>query len=287
MARKKTFYRWGLTATLFSLVSLAWADPLSEVRKQTETSRLIAGTVDLDSAGRVTGHHFKDVESLSPGVQQWLDARIARWEFDTVENNGIRGPAHLVMSLRLVRKRIDPQQVLLSVAAADFTQAGVTPAPNEELRVKSMLPPSFPKEAARRGVSGTVYVIVRINHEGSVVDADSEQVNLRVVTTQDEMDHFREVLAAAVVKAARGWTFTVPTAGKYAGQEFYLGRVPVDFIGPDARVPKEDKWTAYIPGPRKIIPWTESEGLLPPDALAAGRLYLIDGHGVKLKTALD
>lgn len=280
MFRSKLINRWWWAAMLAALSTLAWASTISEVRKQAESSRLIMGTVDIDAAGHVVDHRFDDVEELAPSIRQWLDARIATWEFDPVERDGKPSAEQLDMILRIVREN-DDGQVRLSIRSASFTPQ----RPSAALRARSLKPPTYPDIAARLDVGATVYVVVRFGPDGKVTDAMAEQVNLRALALERHMETLRKIFSDAALRAARKWEFERPN--EESAKEFHSVRIPVDFVTHGKRLRKETEWSAYIPGPRAVIPWASQEDSQSPDAMASGGLYPLDGSAVTLKTALN
>lgn len=282
-------YRWLLAIVLCTLTGIALASSAREVRKQVEASRLITGTIDFDEQGRVVRQDFKDVQSLGRTGSAWLQSHVAQWQFEPVIIDGQPRQARTHARVLLVAKQMPDNKVSLRVASADFSgDPASTPKKSEEdVRSKRLRPPAFPPDLARGGVSGTVYVVLRIGRDGRVADAASERVNLRVLASEAEMERIREKLARTTLDAVRRWTFIPPTKGVEADNDFWHVRVPVDFVGPGAKNPKDNEWTAYIPGPRAVIPWMNYEGVLPPDALAGGGIYPVRKGGIRLMTELD
>ena len=151
-----------------------------------------------------------------------------------------------------------------------------------------MAAPKYPAEALYSGVRGTVYLVVRIDRQGRVADAVVEQVNLRFIDSERQMDHWREVMAEPALKAARHWSFNPPTTGEYVGNAFWSARVPVDYRMEGDASPKYGHWQPYVPGPRHPIAWLNKFGndiAQSPDALAAGGVYQV-GQDLRLLTPL-
>ncbi|HEY0504296.1 MAG TPA: energy transducer TonB, partial [Lysobacter sp.] len=189
-----------------------------------------------------------------------------------------------VMSVRLVAKPLPDNNFDVRIAAADFG------APGEDEFVSTGKPlrrPRYPEQAAMSGVRGTVYVIVRVGRDGKVQDAMAEQVNLRVVDTESEMNRWRDMLADATLATARKWTFVPPTKGEEVDAPFWLARVPVDYQMPNDEAPRPGRWEAYIPGPRQSAPWLGGmDTSLGADAVAGGGIFPLQG-GPRLLTPLD
>ena len=84
--------------------------------------------------------------------------------------------------------------------------------------------------AERNDISG---LLAFIGREGDrrerLQDVVAEQVNLRVVTTENMMGKLRDMFADASISAARKWEFTPPARGDDVDAEYWSVRVPVDF----------------------------------------------------------
>lgn len=279
--------KWSGVLVLMLWTSVAMAASTSaEIRKQVEASMLLQGTIDIDVQGQVVGHHLAQASSLPPALLDYVDRRIRAWHFEPVLVDGKPVHARSPMQLRLVTKK-DGENYLLRIAGANFgTTAG---AEDEVPRIKDKLgPPHYPELAAHSGVGGTVYMVLRVGRDGSVVEAIAEQVNLRSVGTEREMRMYRRLLADASIEATRRWTFTFPTRGEDADAPFVSVRVPVDFVTPNLPEAKPGQWQAYVPGPRQGIPWrTWDDAAESPDALAAGGVYPDRPRGPKLIGGLD
>ena len=120
---------------------------------------------------------------------------------------------------------------------------------------------------------------VQVGLDGSVIQADAEQVNLRVIGSEGEMAMMRKWLSTAALRAAKQWIFTPPTTGKSAAENSWLVRVPVDFVLRDKgsnEAPKKGGWDSYVPGPRNAnMPWAREQLKMAgsPDALSEGGVY--------------
>jgi hypothetical protein len=138
-------------------------------------------------------------------------------------------------------------------------------------------------------LAGTVYLLVRAARDGTVTDVIAEQVNLKVVASENVMEQWRHVFEKASVRQAKRWKFSPPTQGEKASADYFVMRVPVVFsLDNPSRTNVYGRWEAYVPGPRKADPWQEgTEGIgFSPDTLAPGEAYLA-GSGLRLKTSLS
>lgn len=255
----------------------------ADVRKQAEASMLLQGTLDIDEKGGVTGYQLKQADALPRAMLDFVDRRIRAWRFEPVQVAGKVVRARAPMQVRLVTKR-DGEGFLLRIAGASF---GTVDPDDASASARGKLhPPRYPDAAVRNGVSGTVYLVLRIGRDGSVEDAIAEQVNLRVVGNSREMAIYRELLADSAIGAARRWQFDYPTRGEDAEAPFLSVRVPVDYIFGRQNPEKPGEWVAYVPGPRQRAPWLQPEfDGSAGDALAAWGVYPV-GKGPKLLTPL-
>lgn len=252
------------------------------VRKQAEASMLVRGTLDITPDGRVSSHQLDGADKLPSGVVKLLAERIAQWQFEPVLVDNRAVPARSPMQLRLVAKR-DGDNYLLRIAGATF---GAPPEGEWPSSQGKLAPPRYPKEAAYAGVSGTVYLVLRVGRDGRVEDTVAEQVNLRFVASEGAMTRWRALLANAAASTAKDWKFSPPTRGEEVDAPFWSVRVPVDFTF-DMKEGKAGEWLAYVPGPRQPVPWrTWDDARLSPDAVAAGGVYPDRPTGPRLLTPL-
>ena len=121
-------------------------------------------------------------------------------------------------------------------------------------------------------MSGTVYLVMRVNRQGKVENAVAEQVNLHTRTSEARVGFLREVLADAAIREARKWTYNLPATGKHVADSYWNIREPVMFT----LVPGEDdygKWEVYVPGPRQPMPWLNDKQVdISPDTVPAGSI---------------
>lgn len=277
--------RWMMGALVAGLVMGA-ADARSNaaVRKQAEVTLLATGTIDVSPDGGVAGYSLDQADKLPPVVRTLMEKAKSSWTFEPVLIDGKPVLARTKMSLRFVAKESDDGAYSVRISAADFRVA----QPAEEVPTPvSMKPPTYPVEAARNGVRGTVYLLARFGRDGRVQESFVEQVNLRVVDSERGMNRWRTLLSSAVLSAAGQWTVRPPTRGEEAGEDHWTVRVPVDFVLNGEKGPAYGQWQAYIPGPRQRAPWIDPDDVeMGADALAGGGMYPIGG-GVRLLTPLD
>jgi hypothetical protein len=269
------------------LLFSAWAHAqgAGAVRKQLEASLMVDGEITVDEKGAVAEYSLKDPDKLPPGVETFIRNNLAQWTFEppTVEGRPVRLRNN--MTLMLVAKKVDDDNFLMRVQATSFypqsTEEGY------EIASRKMEPPRYPRPAAKGGAQGTVYLIVKVGRDGRVQDVVAEQVNLRVVTTENMMGKLRDMFADASISAARKWEFTPPARGDDVDAEYWSVRVPVDFnMGTSS--PRYGRWIGYIPGPRQKAPWVDSDlADSSPEAMAAGQPRQLGKEGLRLLTPLS
>lgn len=273
-------------------VMLAWAPAVSAqgpggVRKQVEASMRVTGAITIATDGSVEAVDLDTPEKLPKGIAAFVGQNIAGWRFEPVVVDGVPRRALTRVSALLVGKTIGGGQMSVSIRGADFSDDTVLPEA-ERIAARQMKPPGYPTSAAEEGVQGTVYLLVKVARDGTVGDVSTEQVNLRFVASEPQMNRHRDRLARAAMAAARGWTFAPPTAGEQASQPHWIVRVPVDFNF--TGLLPYGEWQVYVPGPRTRPDWAPDEDApgFSPDALAEGGIRLAGGHrGPKLLTPLD
>jgi hypothetical protein len=277
--------RWmGLVVVLCAFTAMA-AGP-GAARKQIEASMLVTGTIKVGAQGEVDSFDLDKAEKLPAGVVGFLEKNIARWKFEPAMVNGQAVGLRNRMSLRVVAKELEGNDYLVELRAVSFDPFEVQK--DHEITSKNLTPPRYPVGAAMSGVSGTVYLILKVGRDGKVEDAVAEQVNLRFIDSERKMEHWREMLAAASLRAAKNWEFIPPTKGEYAAEEFWSVRVPVDYNFHQQKQPKYGDWAAYVPGPRQSYSWSQHDAPgFSPDALPESGIFLASGDGLRLLTPLN
>lgn len=286
--------RLGMALLCLLFCGLALAEGISEVRKRAEASMLVTGWVVVGPDGRVQSHVLDKVEKLPPEVVNLISRASATWRFEPVMVDGKPVVAKAKMSLRLVAQKEDGgnNNFVVRVAGATF---GESEDGDDSVRYKDRSAPRYPELALRARVSGTVYLLVRVDRNGKTADVAAEQVNLNVADTDKGMQTWRRVLADASIKAARQWTYEVPTSGPHANDDYWMVQIPVAFHMVQAGVSEGynyGRWQAYVPGPKEPIPWlskyprTNDDKGGSTDALADDGIHMV-GSGLRLVTPLD
>lgn len=251
----------GLFCVLLS--SMVMADGSSAVRKSVQASMLVSGTVEVATDGSVTHYTLDHPEKLPKVVTGLLAQAVPVWQFKPVLVDGKPTAAKARMSLRLVAKPQGDGNYSVGVVAVWFGDGAKnqSEASAETISYKTRVQPVYPRDAADRQVSGTVYVLLKVGRDGDVADAVAEQVNLRIVpSSNSEMAWCRKVLADAALYAMRRDRFNLPSVGKDVNRSFWVARVPVNFtLDGDTRVAVREaaygQWQVYVPGPVQRPDW--------------------------------
>lgn len=278
-----------LAALLCTWAAVAMAAGPKSIRKQVQASMQVTGVIDIEVDGSVSDYRIDHPEKLPPDLVSLLENAVGSWKFDPVLEGNRPIAVSAKAGVRLIAKPADDGGHTVSIAGASFEKTG-----NDGYGPRKILmgPPRYPPALARLGVSGTVYLVLKVGRHGTVEDAIAEQVNLRVVGSEPQMKRMRDQLAQSALAAARGWTFSPPVLGPEVDASHWSMRIPVDFYigkGP-SDLPRDEygRWVGYVPGPRRSIPWAEKDDdfQTAPDALLAGNFYSSRHSGPRLLTAL-
>lgn len=276
---------WALLVLLaLALAGAATARAPEAVRRQVEASMLLTGSVDIEADGSVGGYAIDHDDKLPDYVRACLAREVPGWKFAPVLADGHAVRARSRMSLRMVATPAGDGNFKVAVGGVSFGE--YSDEATDQVTRGRLSPPAYPPEAYRVGGKGTVYLVLRIGRDGKVEDAVVEQVNLTAIGDERQMAKLRRYLGDASLRAARHWTFRLPSTGEAADDASWSVRVPVDFRLADDRPPAYGAWQAYLPGPRQRAPWTKGEeGAGSPDALASDGVYPVGG-GIRLLTPL-
>lgn len=262
---------------LFGTTGQAAGGNTATARKLLESSLQVSGSIIIAPDGSVQSHTLEPGTPLGEPLTRFLDGTIAQWRFAPVVVDGKPVTAKVPMHLRLLAKPAGDGKATISIASTYFGSDAAL-APTDQPRSQQMTPPRFPQDALSMGGKGTVYLIVQVGRDGTVANVDAEQVNLRVLGNTRQLEQLRKSFTAAAVRAAKGWTFAIPTTGEGARESAWLVRVPVDFVlvGPGEKPAKRAGWDTYIPGPRNMsMPWAQDKlrTASSPDALPENGVF--------------
>lgn len=245
-----------LLCLLFPCVSLAanaWA-----VGKRVEASMVVTGSIVVAPDGSVHSYSLDKQDKLPSAVVGIIGRTIPIWKFQPVlmlDSHNRLELAKTSMSLRVVASPLPNGSCAVSVNGASF-ESGDSQS-NQDISWKERDFPLGVAKEAQNGLSGTVYLTMKVNREGRVAAVEVTQINLRAVASDSQMDAWRRSLGRLATRAANSWTFNFPQAGKEATTDYLLVRVPLNFDpgGPLAY----GQWDAYVPGPVQPIPWANEQ----------------------------
>ncbi len=287
---------WIKSVTAFVLLAAANATASAQgpgaVRKMAESSMLVTGHVVIEPDGSTARVDIDRPEALPKEIVGFVTESAREWKFKPVEQGGKIVRARAPMTVRVVAKKADGNRYAVEIRSASFgddRDGDQSRSDGTTVQAAAMPPPNYPQSAVENGVFGTVFVVLRIDREGKVVDAIAEQTNLKVAARENDMRKFRRTLEQSSLAAARKWRFTAPTVGEQAKENLWSVRVAVAYGFDDPVKDPYGRWETYIPGPRSAIPWEKASasptvaGSM--DALMNGQLQQL-GVGPQLLTPL-
>ncbi|TAH45591.1 MAG: hypothetical protein E6Q43_03095 [Dokdonella sp.] len=264
------------------------ADEKAGNAKKAIASMLVRGHLVIGTDGLVEEHDLDAKAKLTPEMRAFVGEAISNWRFEPVKLNGEVARARVAMSLRLVANKSNDEAYSFRIAGTYFGNREEEPETNS-VRVATRYLPKYPGELIGWRASGIVYLLLQVGPDGSVMNIGSEQVDLRLVGTDAQMELIRETFAKAAIRAVRKWKFHPPTTGPDVTASSWLVRQPIDFgMSTEKRV-EPGNWMTYVPGPRtQDFPWAgqDLQTVGSPDALPDGGLYALQ-QGAKLLTPLS
>lgn len=229
------------------------AQEIAMVRSHVVGSMRLTGRLTVASDGAVTAYRLDSPHKVPPEVQHHLTKYVPRWRVAA----GDEGAGEHRFSVRVMAIPQLPGQYALSLAAASITEAST---PGADIAFEGRVSkPRYPRSHGPRKTSGTVYMLVKVARDGTVMDLMAEQVNLDLVGTRADVAQAHADFAATTAAAARRWVFRYPTSGPFADHPFVSVRVPVMYRG-DRRL-EYGEWEYYIPGPHRMPPWLREEDI--------------------------
>lgn len=258
------------------------------VRKQIESSLLVTGEVYIETDGSVSRLDIEKEDQLPSGVVKMVRDNALQWKFQPIQHDGHAVKAIAPMRLRVVARKLEGDRYEIALRGVSFERYDAKDP--QSVVYEKLDPPKYPSDAFRSGAAGTVYLAVKVGRDGLVEDIVAEQVNLRLIASEGEMNYFRKVLADSAIAASKKWRFRVPTEGEAAAKPYWSVRIPVSYSLD--RGPSESdygKWVSYIPGPRQPVPWRDASNSadFSPDTLVEGGVYMADSTAPKLLTPLQ
>jgi hypothetical protein len=257
-----------------------------------EGSMQVRGTVSVDATGAVTAYSLYSRTKLPEPVRTLLDGVLPTFRFKPVEHDGHPAAVDARMSLQVVANEIDHQHISVALHSAYFTETKDVPRPEAKPALSTDMiwlehreAVRYPAKAQFAGVTGTVYVALRIDRSGHIVQADVQKVDLSYWENDDaKIPYWRDMLAQSAIAGVSKFTFHMPTTGPNADKPFLTGILPVTYLFDQ---PDYGQWVTYLPGPKHEIPWPHDD--LPDadnsEAVPDGE-FALAGSGLKLLTPL-
>lgn len=277
--------RWLCLMLLLPLA--AQAGRLDEARKLVEASMHLTGTLTAGPDGKVSEYAIDGQDKVDGQVLAFVKRNVENWRFEPTTLAGQPVSIKNKMSLNLVAvpRTADAYEMRLgAVFFYPFVESGSNKATAR--RFGRMQAPHYPVEAAMAGAQGTVYLVLKMNADGSVQNVFAEQTNLRFISNERTMELTRKLFADAAIRAARGWKLSA----EWLDPNDLQVRVPVDYCISDCNS-SYGQWRPYMPGPSRRAPWQAPEMAagFSPDALptSGGVFPAGESTGLKLLTPLQ
>lgn len=286
--------RLGMALAFLLLATQAHAGAgkeIAEARQSIESTMLVTGMIDIREDGSVAGHELDQPDKLPPVVVDLVEQTVSGFRFEPNVRDGKAAHARSRMGVRVVAKKVDDDHMSLRISNASFwNNENEMGAKHVSKKIeRRFVPPKYPSQAVNAGFSGTVYLAIKVNAQGGVDEVVPQQVNLKFVGSQREMEWARKLLADASVKAVRKWHFKPPTSEDMAGRDYIVLSLPIAFNLRSQRQPGNSapygQWEAYVPGPIQRPDWMYGDLEQKPDAMIANIQYQA-GRGPKLLTPL-
>jgi len=225
--------------------------------RQQESSMLVSGAISIDATGDVTLYKLDQRNSLPKPVAQLLDRTIPPMHFEPVLREGKPHAVDARMRAQVIAQEVAPDEFVLRLGAVRFEEMGqpATDTPSIAHRPVAV----YPGAAEAKGASGTVYVAVRFDRTGHVLDLAVQQVNLGFDASATELARWRDVFARAALSFTRHVQFQPPTTGDHAADTQFTGILPIAYvIGHNPA--GYGQWETYIAGPKQDIAWLHDGG---------------------------
>jgi hypothetical protein len=253
-----------------------------------ESSAIVNGTIVLSPDGTVQAAIVDAPDKYGQPIVDLVRKAALQWRFQPVLRDGTPVAAKSSMHVRVVLGKLPDGNYNARIKGASFGDSSADSTDTvRAAEINKKIPPKYPEAAIRSRVQGTVYLALRVDRSGRVVDAVAEQVNLRNSGSDRVVRKFREVLAESALTVAHQWHYEIPTTGPLAGQENWTVHVPVNYALVTWNAPQPDlTWVSYIPGPYTPAPWVDKPDMNAADVLAEGTVRT-DGAGPVLLSSFD
>ncbi|MDI9238326.1 hypothetical protein QLQ15_05295 [Lysobacter sp. LF1] len=231
----------------------------------------VEGEIGVDPQGKVFDLNIESI--LTPEVKRVVDQAVRKWTFEPVMRNGVAVHAKAQMFLTLVAAPVEGGYQL-RIERVHF--AGDRPS-------ETVLPPRYPRDAARAGIGADQLVAIRVDAGGKVREASVVQTSLPAMRgSEKELGKWRRLFEQATLAAARQWTFRASEDAANADDVTLI--VPVGFCPPGAGNCMDDGWRYQSAGQQQPIPWlSQSEQQFDATGLRQGEAMALD-NTLTLKT---
>ena len=172
---------------LFTMLALcafaASASRHDTVRKQVEASMLVTGELVVAPDGAVKSYKLDRADALPPGTAGAARGTRSghgnsRWQ--KADGSPLQAPAAVKMSVQLRgaahrrRRPVPGHGPGHGVLGPEGAGRGLSKG--------ELTPPKYPPIAYRSGMSGIVYVVLRLNPDGTVAETHVERVDMTVLS---------------------------------------------------------------------------------------------------------
>lgn len=270
-----------------ALLAMAAMSAQASTTQDLESSALVRGAIVLATDGSVRSATVDDEAKYGQPIAEMVRKAAMRWRFEPVLRDGKPVVARSSMLVRVVLKKMPDGNYSARIKGASFGDSSTDSTDTlRNAEGNKNIPPRYPVAAIRGRVQGTVYLSLHVDRSGHVTEAVAEQVNLGNTGSDRILKQYREILAEGAIKAARRWTYMIPTTGKLAKQDSWTVHVPVTYQLNELGAAERDRtWQTYVPGPYTPAPWVDKPDMNAADALADDTLQT-DGAGPTLLSPL-
>jgi len=238
--------------------------------KDIESSAVVRGTIVLAKDGTVQTAVIDDGAKYGQPIADMVRKAALQWRFQPVLRHDEPVVAKSSMHVRVVLKRMPDGNYSARIKGATFGDSSTDSTDTlHNTGDNKRIQPQYPMAAIRGRVQGTVYLALRVDRNGHVVEAVAEQVNLGNTGPERILKQYRAILAESALNAARRWSYAIPTTGPLARQDSWTAHVPVNYALGELGASKPDRtWVSYVPGPYTPAPWVDKPDMNAADALA-------------------
>jgi outer membrane biosynthesis protein TonB len=193
---------------LAALCCVATAAP-----KQPETIDVwLRAGVDIDASGHVQDLQWEEQSKVHALIAERLAPVVRGWEFEPATVDGRPAPTQTGLVIHVLVDELADGSVTLRLADA---KTGPT--------ASTLMPPAYPRDAVRGGVSATVQLVVQVAADGSPVIRE-----MTYESRDDKRSGYRDAFLASATEAARHWKFRPEiVAGRVVPGSSV--RIPIDY----------------------------------------------------------